>query len=378
MPQNPQYPQYPQYPQQGYQQPRPQYPAQQGYQQPRPQQAPQQQAYQQPRRQLSIPEQDMEWARATIKAIRTSYDEKVIGQPNLRTTLLVSLLADGHVLLESVPGLAKTTAAKALADAVSGSFSRIQCTPDLLPSDIVGTQIYNASENKFETRKGPVFANFVLLDEVNRSSAKTQAAMLEAMQERQVTIGEETHELSSDMFIVVATQNPVEQEGTYSLSEAQEDRFLCKEILGYPKVAEEIEILNRIESGAMSRRTNPVASVQDVKRLKEITRQVFVQDNIKRYIAELVDATRHPAERLPKELAHYVKMGASPRASISLMQAAKALALLNGKDHVVTENVRDLCRPIMRHRIALNYSAVADGVNVDTIIDAFVGCVKTP
>lgn len=378
MPQNPQYPQYPQYPQQGYQQPRSQYPAQQGYQQPRPQQAPQQQAYQQPRRQLSIPEQDMEWARATIKAIRTSYDEKVIGQPNLRTTLLVSLLADGHVLLESVPGLAKTTAAKALADAVSGSFSRIQCTPDLLPSDIVGTQIYNASENKFETRKGPVFANFVLLDEVNRSSAKTQAAMLEAMQERQVTIGDETHELSSDMFIVVATQNPVEQEGTYSLSEAQEDRFLCKEILGYPKVAEEIEILNRIESGAMSRRTSPVASVEDVKRLKEITRQVFVQDNIKRYIAELVDATRHPAERLPKELAHYVKMGASPRASISLMQAAKALALLNGQDHVVTENVRDLCRPVMRHRIALNYSAVADGVNVDTIIDAFVGCVKTP
>ena len=341
-----------------------------------PQQTPQQQPA--PQRKTTIPKDDMDWAKGVIRRISEFYESRVVGQTDLRTVLLVSMIAGGHVLLESVPGLAKTTAAKALADAVSGDFSRIQCTPDLLPSDIVGTQIYNAAESKFETVFGPVFANFVLVDEVNRSSAKTQSAMLEAMQERQVTIGDKTYQLPGDMFIVIATQNPVEQEGTYPLSEAQEDRFLCKEILTYPSIEEEMSIMDRVESGIITRKAEAVADTRDVKRLHQIAKQVFVQPSIKRYIANITDATRHPKMSLPPELARYVRMGASPRASISLLQASKALALIYGRDYVVADDVKYLCRPILRHRITLSYSAVADDLNVDTIVDALVNRIQTP
>lgn len=326
----------------------------------------------------SLPKEDLAWARETIGKVFAFYDTRMVGQRDLRTTLVTAMVAGGHVLLESVPGLAKTTAAKALADAVAGDFSRIQCTPDLLPSDIVGTQIYNSATSKFETRLGPVFANFVLLDEVNRSSAKTQAAMLEAMQERQVTIGDKTYPLSSDMFMVVATQNPVEQEGTYPLSEAQEDRFLFKETLSYPTPEEEIEILSRIESGQMTAEAEPVASVKDVRRLRHMARKVFVQPSLKHYMARIVAATRDPRSSLPPELARYVKMGASPRATIALLEGAKAIALVYGRGYVVADDVKYLCRPVLRHRITLGYSAVADGLPVEAVIDALVGRIPTP
>lgn len=375
----PQYPQYP--PQQGQpMQGMPQQMPLRGVPQQQPsQRRPQQPASQPPqKRKTTIAPDDLAWAKDIIGKITEFYGSRVVGQTDLRTVLLVSMIAGGHVLLESVPGLAKTTAAKALADAVAGDFSRIQCTPDLLPSDIVGTQIYNASESKFETVFGPVFANFVLVDEVNRSSAKTQSAMLEAMQERQVTIGDETYQLPSDMFIVIATQNPVEQEGTYPLSEAQEDRFLCKEVLTYPSIDEEMTIMDRVESGIITKKADAVADTRDVKRLRQIAKQVFVQPSIKRYIANITDATRHPQRSLPPELARYVRMGASPRASISLLQASKALALVYGRDYVVADDVKYLCRPILRHRITLSYSAVADDLNVDTIVDALVSRIQTP
>ena len=364
-------PQYPQYPrQQGPMQGMPQMP-QQGM-------LPQQRPVPQQPRKMTIPQDELDWATGVIGKISSFYGVRVVGQSDLRTVLLVSMIAGGHVLLESVPGLAKTTAAKALADAVAGDFSRIQCTPDLLPSDIVGTQVYNSSESKFETVFGPVFANFVLVDEVNRSSAKTQSAMLEAMQERQVTIGDQTYPLSQDMFIVVATQNPIEQEGTYPLSEAQEDRFLCKEILTYPSLEEEMAIMDRVESGATTKKMDAVASIKDVKRLRQVAKKVFVQPSIKRYIANIVDATRHPQAALPPELARYVRLGASPRASISLLQASKALALIYGRDYVAADDVKYLCGSILRHRITLSYSAVADDLSVDTIVDALVSRIQTP
>ena len=349
-----------------------------GYPAARQMQQPMQQAQPMQPPSTSLPKEDLAWAKATVDRIFAFYDSRMVGQPDLRTTLVTAMVAGGHVLLESVPGLAKTTAAKALADAVSGDFSRIQCTPDLLPSDIVGTQIYNSATSKFETRLGPVFSNFVLLDEVNRSSAKTQAAMLEAMQERQVTIGDKTYPLSSDMFMVVATQNPVEQEGTYPLSEAQEDRFLFKETLAYPTIDEEIEILGRIESGQMVREAEAVASVKDVRRLRHMARKVFVQPSLKRYMAAIVAATRNPRTSLPPELARYVRMGASPRATIALLEGSKAIALVYGRGYVVADDVKYLCRPVLRHRMTLGYSAVADDLPVETVIDALVSRIPTP
>ena len=280
-------------------------------------------------------------------------------------------------MVESVPGLAKTTAAKAISDAVDGKFSRIQCTPDLLPSDIIGTQIYNQSSGRFETILGPVFANFVLLDEINRSSAKTQSAMLEAMQERHVTIGGVTYQMPEDVFIVIATQNPIEQEGTYLLSEAQTDRFLIKEKITYPSPEEEAEILNRIESGAMEK-TPAVLSIQDIDRLQAITEKVYVDPSIKKYISYIVDATRHADTVLPEELARYVRMGASPRASIAFLKIAKAVALLYGRTYVTPDDVKALRYQVLRHRVELNYAAIADDVSVETIIDKIFGSIRTP
>jgi MoxR-like ATPase len=327
--------------------------------------------------QSNVSQEEFEYSREMIGRLANYFENVVVGQKELEISLLTAVLADGHVLIESVPGLAKTTAAKAIAEAVDGEFSRIQCTPDLLPGDIIGTQVYNRETSKFETVLGPVFANFVLLDEVNRSSAKTQSAMLEAMQEHQVTIGTQSYNMPEDVFIVIATQNPIEQEGTYPLSEAQTDRFMIKEVITYPIAAEEVEILNRIEKHAFEKRP-AVMTIADVDRLQDITEKVYVDESIKWYISAIVTATRGPARLLGEKTAAYVKMGASPRASIAFLRTAKATALLNGRTYVIPEDVKQMARSVLRHRIALNYSAIADKVSVENIIDAIISTLKVP
>ncbi len=328
-------------------------------------------------RRPGIPSEEFARAQDVIRKMGEYYSAKVVGQAGLKRSLIAAVLADGHILLESVPGLAKTTAAKAVADAVAGRFSRIQCTPDLLPGDIIGTQIYRQDTGKFETIFGPVFANFVLLDEVNRSSAKTQSAMLEAMQERQVTIGGLTYRMPKDVFIVIATQNPIEQEGTYPLSEAQTDRFMIKEKIDYPAPEEEVEILNRIEAGAFTR-TPPVLTVEDLNRAQGTCGKVYADAAVKRYIAMLVDATRHTGSILKPASAAYVRMGASPRATIAFLKMAKAVALMAGRDYVTPDDVKAVRYPVLRHRIALNYAAAADEVPVEAIIDEIAAKVPTP
>ena len=285
----------------------------------------------------------------------------------------------GHVLLESAPGLAKTMAAQTVADSVGGIFKRIQCTPDLLPSDIIGTQVFDAGRGAFDIQLGPVHANFVLLDEINRSSAKTQSAMLEAMQERQTTIGGQVFRLPNP-FLVIATQNPVEQEGTYQLPEAQLDRFLLKDLVDYPSPAEEYEILARLDKGLLdtSRRRDSVVSTDDVLFLQDVTRTVFVDDSIRRYIVTVTHVTRHPDDYIGAELGHYIEYGASPRASIAFVQAARARAMLSGRLHVIPEDVKALRHRVLRHRVLLGYEADADSVTAEQIIDAIFESVKTP
>ena len=328
--------------------------------------------------QNNINQEDFDYSQDVIKKLSDYFDSKVVGQKGLKFSLIASIIADGHILVESVPGLAKTTAAKAISDAVDGKFARIQCTPDLLPGDIVGTQIYNQATQKFETILGPVFANFVLLDEVNRSSAKTQSAMLEAMQEKQVTIGGKAYHMPEDIFIVIATQNPIEQEGTYPLSEAQTDRFLIKEVITYPTAAEEVEILRRIESGTISRVDPPVLTIKDVDKVQDIVDKVYVDDAIKWYISSIVVASRR-ANQIPDfELGKYVRIGVSPRASIAFLKMSKAAALMQGRTYVTPEDVKLVRYQVLRHRIGLNYSAVADNISVETVIDGIVNSVKTP
>lgn len=311
-----------------------------------------------------------------IMKINGYYYSKMVGQYRLGNSLLASLMCNGHILIESVPGLAKTTAAKTMTEAINGTFSRIQCTPDLLPSDIIGTQILNYTTNDFDTKLGPVYSNFVLLDEINRSSAKTQSAMLEVMQEQQVTIGDEVFKMP-DIFMVVATQNPIEQEGTYLLAEAQLDRFMLKEKLNYPTLEEELEILNRIENDAFSS-SNSVVTLEDVKFLQNLRKRVYIDASVKRYIISIVNATRHPENYISKELAQYVTMGASTRGAIVLMEVSKAVALMNARNYVIPDDVRALIHSALRHRITLNYAAVADGVTEEMIIDAIVGAIQTP
>ena len=328
--------------------------------------------------QNNINQEDFDYSQDVIKKLSDYFDSKVVGQKGLKFSLIASIIADGHILVESVPGLAKTTAAKAISDAVDGKFARIQCTPDLLPGDIVGTQIYNQATQKFETILGPVFANFVLLDEVNRSSAKTQSAMLEAMQEKQVTIGGKAYHMPEDIFIVIATQNPIEQEGTYPLSEAQTDRFLIKEVITYPTAAEEVEILSRIESGTISRVDPPVLTIKDVDKVQDIVDKVYVDDALKWYISSIVVASRR-ANQIPDfELGKYVRIGVSPRASIAFLKMSKAAALMQGRTYVTPEDVKLVRYQVLRHRIGLNYSAVADNISVEMVIDGIVNSVKTP
>lgn len=324
----------------------------------------------------NISMEEIQKSNAIIKAISNYYTSRIVGQRNLQLSLLISLIANGHILVESVPGLAKTTAAKVLTESCGGKFSRIQCTPDLLPSDIIGTQTYNAKTTEFETKIGPVYANFVLLDEINRSSSKTQSAMLEAMQERQVSIGGENYKLP-DIFIVIATQNPIEQEGTYLLSEAQQDRFIIKETLNYPTASEELEILNRIENNVFENKEK-VVNLEDIKFLQELSKKVYIDEAVKKYLISIVYATRNVSKVIEPELAKYVTNGASTRASIAFMEASKALALVNGRTYVTPDDIKALSYSILRHRITLNFEAIADEVQVETIIDAIIASIKTP
>lgn len=324
-------------------------------------------------------EAEMTRAANVLKVVSDAYSAKMVGQERLRTSLLVSLIAGGHILLESVPGLAKTTAASTLADTVKASFKRIQCTPDLLPSDITGNQIYDAATGSFRTVLGPVHANFVLLDEINRSSAKTQSAMLEAMQEHQTTIGGEVHHLPKP-FLVIATQNPIEQEGTYELPEAQMDRFLLKEIVEYPSPSDEFEILRRIDSGVLDpdRHVASAVSLEDVQLLQDVASRIYVDAAIRNYIVSIAYVTRNPGPYIGEERARYIKYGASPRASIAFLQASRALALLNGRSHVLPEDIRTLRHVILRHRVLLTFEADAEGIRSEEIIDQIFAAVPTP
>ena len=326
--------------------------------------------------QSTITDAQIQRAKEISDNILNYYNSKVVGQPFLGAAILVAMMNNGHILLESVPGLAKTTAAKVMTDAVHGSFSRIQCTPDLIPSDIVGTQIFNMATNTFETKIGPVFANFVLLDEINRSSAKTQSAMLEAMQEHEVAIGGQIFKMP-EVFVVIATQNPIEQEGTYPLAEAQMDRFMLKVERTYPNAEAETEILNRIEADVFSERKN-VCDLDDIIFLQEMSKKVYIDPAVKRYIVDIVQATRNTRQLIHPNLSQYVTMGASSRAAITFMEVSKSVALLNGRNYVTPDDVRTMRYEVLRHRVLLNFAAVADGVQEETIIDAIIGAVRTP
>ncbi|MHB1064300.1 MAG: AAA family ATPase [Georgenia sp.] len=323
---------------------------------------------------------DRDLARATelIERVRAIFAQRVVGQGGLRTALVSTLIAGGHVLLESVPGLAKTTAAHTLAGAVSGTFHRIQCTPDLMPNDIVGTQIFNYATGEFTTQLGPVHANVVLLDEINRSSAKTQSAMLEAMQERQTSIGGEVYPLPSP-FMVLATQNPIEEEGTYVLPEAQMDRFLMKEVLTYPTPAEEVDILERTSTGALtgSPAREPI-NLDDVHFLQGAALRVYVDRSVKEYVVALVNTTRGGGPRPLPDLAQHVRVGASPRGAIALMRVAQALALQEGRTYVVPDDVKRLRHPVLRHRLVRTYDALANNVAPEALIDAVFQAVPAP
>ncbi|MCR5572823.1 MAG: MoxR family ATPase [Candidatus Saccharibacteria bacterium] len=333
----------------------------------------------QPNNQNLLVDSDLIDAKRIVEKITAAYQKKVVGQDELRLSMLVALIANGHVLLESVPGLAKTLAAKTISEAASGTFSRIQCTPDLLPSDIIGTQIYNYNTGSFETKVGPVHANFILLDEINRSSAKTQSAMLEAMQERQVSVGGVMYKMP-EPFIVLATQNPIEQEGTYELPEAQLDRFLLKEIVNYPSRDEELQILNSTLNGDTIAPLNESEKVNitDIQKLQGYAARVVVDDSIKNYIINIVTATRNPRELIDASLARYVEYGVSPRGGIALMRVAQAIALMEGRAYTTPDDVKRLRYAALRHRIILNFEAAADEVHPEAIIDAIFAKIQTP
>nr|WP_245867102.1 MoxR family ATPase [Serinibacter salmoneus] len=306
------------------------------------------------------------------------FDQRIVGQHELRSALVTSLLAGGHVLLESVPGLAKTLSAHTLASAVGGSFHRIQCTPDLMPNDILGTQIYNYATGEFSTQLGPVHANMVLVDEINRSSAKTQAAMLEAMEERQTSVGGEVYRLP-DPFMVLATQNPIEEEGTYVLPEAQMDRFLMKVTLTYPGPDDEVGILERVSAGSFDRplTAEPISTMEALL-LQRLTAKVYVDTAIKQYIVALVNTTRGGGPRPVAGLGQHVRVGASPRGSIALMRVAQAIALQEGRSYVIPDDVKQMRYAVLRHRIVRTYDALANDVPPESLIDAVFAAVPSP
>lgn len=303
-------------------------------------------------------------------------DQTIVGQRHLVDSLLVALLANGHVLLEGVPGLAKTLAIKTLAQLIDGEYSRIQFTPDLLPADVTGTMVYSAKNETFQIKKGPIFANFVLADEINRAPAKVQSALLEAMQERQITIGDKTFKLDSP-FLVMATQNPIEQEGTYPLPEAQVDRFLLKVVIGYPSRNEEMQII-RQNISPDSKVVNPILSPEDVIEAQKVVEQIYLDEKIERYIVDIVFATRFPSEYNLRDLQNIISFGASPRASIGLARAARAYAFLRGRGYVIPEDVRAVCHDVLRHRIGLSYEAEANNISADEVISEILNKVEVP
>lgn len=300
----------------------------------------------------------------------------IIGQKQMLERLVVGLLGNGHVLLEGVPGLAKTLAIKSLAASMKAKFQRIQFTPDLLPADLIGTLIYNQKESNFTIKKGPVFANFILADEINRAPAKVQSALLEAMQERQVTIGDSTFKLD-EPFLVLATQNPIEQEGTYPLPEAQVDRFMLKVKITYPTREEEQKIM-RLNTSAETPSINPVISPEDILRARKLVHEVYVDEKIEKYILDIVFATRNPKEYGLDELTDLISYGASPRASINLALGARAMAFIRRRGYVIPEDVRSICTDILRHRIAVTYEAEAEDITSETIISKILNRVEVP
>ena len=313
---------------------------------------------------------------AFIDLLSMEMKKNIVGQKDMVERLLIGLLANGHILLEGVPGLAKTLAIKTLATAVDAKFSRIQFTPDLLPADLIGTQIYSQKDEKFTTRKGPVFANFILADEINRAPAKVQSALLEAMQEKQVTIGEETYKLE-DPFLVLATQNPIEQEGTYPLPEAQVDRFLMKVVIGYPKKDEEKLIIRQNITNEKTQ-INKIINVQDIVRARELTREIYVDEKIENYITDIVFATRYPEQYKLAKFSNMISFGASPRAGINLALASKAYAFIKRRGYVIPEDVRAVCFDVMRHRIGLSYEAEAENVRSEDILGEILNTVEVP
>ena len=311
-----------------------------------------------------------------LSLIRKGMDQRIVGQKHLVDSLLIALLCNGHVLLEGVPGLAKTLAIKTLSNLIDAKYNRIQFTPDLLPADVIGTLVYSVKRETFEVKKGPIFANFVLADEINRAPAKVQSALLEAMQERQVTIGDETFPLDRP-FLVMATQNPIEQEGTYPLPEAQTDRFLLKVVIGYPNKEEEKVIIRQNIMGERSD-VRPVVSPQEILEVQKIVQQIYIDEKIENYIVDIVFATREPAKYGLTDLQSIIAYGASPRASISLAVASRAYAFLRGRGYVIPEDVRAVCHDVMRHRIGLTYEAEANNIGADEVITDILDKVEVP
>src|ERR1035437_7615666 len=319
----------------------------------------------------------IQYASQFVVRLRQELSKIIIGQTYMLDRLLIGLLSNGHVLLEGVPGLAKTLAIKSLAQAIDAKFSRIQFTPDLLPADVIGTMIYNQSKNEFMVRKGPIFANFILADEINRAPAKVQSALLEAMQERQVTIGNNSYNLE-EPFLVLATQNPIEQEGTYPLPEAQVDRFMLKVIIDYPTKTEEQSIIRQNVQGLKQPVINSVVSTYEIINARELVRQVYMDEKVEQYIIDIVFATRFPDTYNLAKLKPLISFGGSPRASINLALAAKAYAYLNRRGYVIPEDVRNICRDVLRHRIGLTYEAEAENVTVEMIIGEILRVVNVP
>ena len=313
---------------------------------------------------------------AFISNLTMGMDRVIVGQKHLVEALLIGLLSDGHILLEGVPGLAKTLAIKTLAQLIDAKYSRIQFTPDLLPADVVGTMIYSQKDENFHVKKGPVFANFVLADEINRAPAKVQSALLEAMQEHQVTIGDHTCALP-DPFLVMATQNPIEQEGTYQLPEAQVDRFMIKAVIDYPTIQEERLIIRENLHGSLPE-VKPVTTAQEIIDARTVVRQVYLDEKIEQYIADIVFATRYPDHYQLNELRDLITFGGSPRASISLAKAARAYAFIKRRGYVVPEDVRAVAHDVLRHRIGLSYEAEASNVNSEEIISKIINKVEVP
>ncbi|MCC8146804.1 MAG: MoxR family ATPase [Bacteroidales bacterium] len=313
---------------------------------------------------------------AFVSMIIKGMDQVIVGQKHLVESLLIGLLSDGHILLEGVPGLAKTLAIKTMASLIDAKYSRIQFTPDLLPADVIGTMIYSQKKEEFQVKKGPIFANFILADEINRAPAKVQSALLEGMQERQVTIGENTYKLP-EPFLVMATQNPIEQEGTYPLPEAQVDRFMLKVIINYPKKEEEKLIIRQNISGEPIRIT-PVLKKEEILEARKIVREVYLDEKIEKYIVDIIFATRFPEEHGLANLKEMISFGASPRASINLALAARAYAFIKRRGYVIPEDVRAVCFDVMRHRIGLSYEAEANNLTPEEIISEILNKVEVP